>query len=105
MIEDLSRARRREVLSAGVELLKSGGVPSPDGPPPRPTRAQIREARRAIGNRGTKTAKNNPHRHENRLRAGGVRVQRAVLVDDALHAAKDRVEHPIRSRLWTPGRP
>ena len=102
MIEGLTKQRQKELLGAAVELLKSGAEPSPDDVVPDNSRAARRQVQRAAGNRGSKTAKRNPHRHENRLRAGGERVRKAVLLDDALHAAKNRVDHPVLSRLRGP---
>lgn len=99
MIEGLSKERRKEVLGAAVDLYKSGADPSPDGVTPDTSRASVRRAERAAGNRGAKTAQKNPARHARSLQAGAQRVRQAVLVDEALHDAKDRVEHPIASRL------
>jgi hypothetical protein len=98
MIEDLSKARRKELVSAATALYKSGAEPSEDGPG-RITRVQIRQAQRAIGNRGAKARRADPAKHQRRVFEGARRVAQVVMADEALTLAKDRVAHPIRSRL------
>jgi hypothetical protein len=98
MIEDLSRSRRKELLSAATTLLKSGAEPSGEAPE-HYTRAQVRQAQRAVGNRGAKARRANPEKHMKRTIEGARRVARVVMTDELLDVAKDRVEHPIRSRL------
>ena len=93
MIENLSKERRRELMNAAVELYKSGAEPSPEiEPKDHYTRAELRQAARAFGWRGKKAKRQN-------IVARAADVRRAVLLDEALHAAEERVAHPIRSRL------
>lgn len=99
LLDSASRENRRDLVEKAVELYKSGAEPSSDDVVPAHSRAAMRQAQRAAGNRGTKTATKNPVRHVRRLQTGAVKIRRAVLVDEALHVAQDRVEHPIKSRL------
>lgn len=92
VLDDASRKNRRALMAAAVELHKSGAQPTTTEVPAHPTRAQRRQAARAFGWRGKKAKRQ-------RFDRGFEQVARAVLVDDALAKAKDRVEHPLRSRL------
>ena len=99
MIEGLSKDRRKELMQGATELYKSGAAPLPDDVDTTPNRARVRQAQRAEGNRGVKAQRHNPAKHQRRVVAGKIKVSQAIMLDEALHAAKDRVEHPIRSRL------
>lgn len=92
VLDNLSRERRKELMGAAVELYKSGGEPSETPVKDHYTRAELRQAARAFGWRGKKAKRQN-------LERGFAQVRDAVLVDQALTKAKDRVEHPIASRL------
>jgi hypothetical protein len=91
-LERFDRDQRKEIVKAAVRLHKSGAEPAVPGVPDRPSRSQRRQAARALGWRGSKASRHNIVREVDRVR-------RVVAVDEALVAAKDRVEHPVRSRL------
>ncbi len=99
VLDDLSRPRRKDLVSAATALYKSGAEPNPVGVEGVPSRAELRRAARALGHRGSKSARQNPDRAARQQQAMAKKVAQAVLLDDALLAAKDRVEHPVRSRL------
>ena len=99
VLDGASRVNRRALSAAATELYKSGAEPNTTAAPEHPTRAQVRQAQRALGYRGSKTVQKNPHRHQNRVRTGVVKVGRAVLVDEQLTKAQARVNHPLKSRL------
>lgn len=95
----ISKERQRELMGAAVELYKSGAEPNDVAPKEHYTRAELRQAARAFGWKGTKSARSNPARAARRVATAREKVTKAVLVDSALTMAKDRVEHPIASRL------
>lgn len=99
MLELVTQKQKREIIKTAVPLLKSGVMPTVAEAPEKPTRVQLRQAQRALGDHGTKTAKKNPQRHQRRLDRGVELARRAVVLDEALALAKNRVEHPIKSRL------
>lgn len=99
MLEQVSKGPRKELVAAAGVLYKSGAEPSPLEPRVPKTRAELRQLGRALGHHGSKSAKKNPERHARRLQRANAQVWQAVMVDEALAAAKDRAEHPLRSRL------
>lgn len=99
LLAQFDKDERRAVVKAATRLYKSGAEPNDSPLPEYPTRAQVRQAQRALGHRGSKSAKKNPERHARRLQRGADDLLRVLAVDEALAAAKDRVEHPIKSRL------
>ena len=99
MIESLSKQRQKELIQGATELFKSGAVPNPRDIDTTPNRARVRQAQRAEGNRGAKTRRHNPAKHQRRVVAGKMKTTEAILLDEGLQVAKDRVEHPIRSRI------
>lgn len=90
MLAELPKGQRKEIVRAATKLYKSGAQPNLSAAS-HPTRAQRRQAARALGWRGAKAR----HHRRDRLR----QVQAVVAVDEALGAAKERVERPIRARL------
>jgi hypothetical protein len=92
MLDELEKGRRKELIKAATRLHKSGAEPNEAPVPERYTRAQLRQAKRALGWRGSKT---NRHNVVKRL----PQVMETVMLDEALSVAKDRVEHPLSSRL------
>ena len=99
MLEQVSKGHRKELVRAATEFYKSGAEPSPDAAPEHFTRAQVRQAQRALGNRGTKARRANPAKHARAVVLRSSEVVRVVLADEALGVAKQRVEHPLMSRL------
>jgi hypothetical protein len=87
-----TRENRKDLMAGAVALLKSGAEPSSDIKVGRGTRAQRRQAARAMGWRGKKAGRQNFERNI-------AKVRNAVMVDESLHLAQDRIEHPVRSRL------
>lgn len=92
MLDALSKSRKRELVGAAMALYKSGAEPNPEVLRDHYSRAELRQAARAYGWRGKKAKRQN-------IARGVQRVYEAVLIDEALSAAKDRVEHPVASRL------
>ncbi len=92
MLTDLPKADRKGLVAAATLLYKSGAEPSPAPTTGHYTRAQQRQALRAVGWRGAGAKRHNVVK---KLYA----AHQAVLIDEALGAAKERVEHPVRSRL------
>jgi hypothetical protein len=92
VLEQASKDVRREVVKAATRLYKSGAEPSEGPAPVHLNRAEIRQTARAMGWRGKKAKRQNVVRRS-------VEIRRAVLVDEALGLAKERVDHPVRSRL------
>ena len=92
VLDNLSRERRKELMSVAVEFHKSGAEPSDTPLKDHYTRAELRQAARAFGWRGKKAKRQN-------LERGFAKVGEATRVDEALVMAKDRVQHPIKSRL------
>lgn len=92
-LDQFDKGERKQVVKAATRLYKSGAEPS-EPVEPRPLRRyEQRQLARALGWRGSKAKrqKNVTKRLEE--------VRQALVVDDALIAAKERVEHPVRSRL------
>ncbi len=99
VLDQASKPIRKDLMRAAVELHKSGAEPSETPLKEHYSRAELRRAARALGWKGEKTARDHPERAARRVKARVTEVRRAVLVDQGLASAKDRVEHPVRSRL------
>lgn len=93
MLSDLEKDQRKDLLKAGTRLVKSGVAPTSVSDAPRAlNRAQMRQAQRALGYRGSKAKRHN-------LQRGQARLRQVLLVEEVLDAAQDRIDHPVRSRL------
>ena len=93
MLEEVAKAQRKELVRAGTRLVKSGVAPTGKPPEGRTlTRAEQRQAQRALGYRGSKAKRHNFQRQQAKLR-------QVLTVEEVLDAAQDRIDHPVRSRL------
>lgn len=99
-LDQFTKKERREIMRAATRAVKSGVEPSsPIETPESIPRYQQRQMARALGNRGSKSAKKNPERMARQTEERREQLRQVLVVDDALQAAQERVEHPIRSRL------
>jgi hypothetical protein len=95
LLPQLKKSRRKDLVKASERLLEQGIQPTPvaEGTAERPLKRQeVRRLQRAMGYRGSKAKRHNVKRNM-------ARMQQVLLVEEALDAAQDRKDHPIRSRL------
>ena len=91
MLEKVSKSERKDLQRTATRLYKSGARPTTVERTAPLRRFEKRQVARAAGWRGSKATR----QKASRLRD----IQQAILVDDLMVAAEDRVQHPVRSRL------
>ena len=94
VLSELDKKRRKEVIQAATNLNKSGIKPTPAlvDPNYKMSKKELRRLQRAMGYRGSKAKRHNIERQTKKL-------QQVLMVEEALDAAQERMDHPLRSRL------
>ena len=93
MLDELDKARRKEVIAVAKQAYLSGLEPTAAPAEIRSLkRHELRQIERAGGFRGNKAKRHTMTRDLPKLR-------NTLAVEEVLDAAKDQVDHPIRSRL------